>query len=327
MSKRPLSSSPATPRKRKGLVKDSGSQQSLDSFFMPRTVTASLKKSVSDSTSLLDCSGPLSVTVSSGSGTRNLAADEALARRLAAEDSADEHMYRRMEHSAGKFASSSKSPTKASPEIIDVDLLEDPITYPVLTSKPAQPFLQVSLEASQVSVQSGTANRASSSQKHRLMARTVVITGTEADTSVQYPALDMDPVVYSLDTCPWRENSAAPYAFLAHTLATLSGTRSRITIMHVLTNALRTIIKYHPASLRPALYLLSNSLSPPYSPTELGLGPSIVSKAIQDVSGLTSSALRRLYNTTGDPGELESCPLLLWRFDIDFRGCRVRGKV
>lgn len=38
--------------------------------------------------------------------------------------------------------------------------------------------------------------------------------------------------------------------------------------------------------------------------TELGLGPSIISKAIQQVSGLSSAALRRLYSTTGDVGDV-----------------------
>ena len=37
---------------------------------------------------------------------------------------------------------------------------------------------------------------------------------------------------------------------------------------------------------------------------ELGLGPSIISKAIQHVSGLSSQALRRLYNATGDAGDV-----------------------
>jgi len=39
-------------------------------------------------------------------------------------------------------------------------------------------------------------------------------------------------------------------------------------------------------------------------PVELGLGPSIISKAIQHVSGVTPAALKRLYNQTGDPGDV-----------------------
>jgi DNA ligase-1 len=34
------------------------------------------------------------------------------------------------------------------------------------------------------------------------------------------------------------------------------------------------------------------------------LGPSVISKAIQQVSGLTHAALKRLYNTTGDVGDV-----------------------
>lgn len=39
-------------------------------------------------------------------------------------------------------------------------------------------------------------------------------------------------------------------------------------------------------------------------PVELGLGPSIISKAIQHVSGVRPAALKRLYNQTGDPGDV-----------------------
>jgi DNA ligase 1 len=119
-----------------------------------------------------------------------------------------------------------------------------------------------------------------------------------------YKSLSVDPLVFILDGEPWPSNTSAPYSFLSHTLATLSQTRSRILIINTLTNALRTILRYHPPSLLPALYLLSNCLSPPYLPTELGLGPSVISKAIQQVSGLTPAALKRLYNTTGDVGDV-----------------------
>lgn len=119
-----------------------------------------------------------------------------------------------------------------------------------------------------------------------------------------YDPLDVDPSTYNPACTGWSSNAPVPYSFLAHTLATLSGTRSRIAKLDTLTNALRTICRQHSPSLLPALYLVSNSLSPPYSPIELGLGPSTISKAIQHVSGLSSTALKRLYNQTGDPGKL-----------------------
>ena len=113
-----------------------------------------------------------------------------------------------------------------------------------------------------------------------------------------------DPLEFSLRQNPWPAGSPAPYGFLAHILAAVSETRSRISIINTLTNALRTLTALHPPSLLPALYLLSNKLSPPYIAVELGLGPSIISKAIQHVSGLTPASVKRLYTQKGDAGDV-----------------------
>ena len=122
--------------------------------------------------------------------------------------------------------------------------------------------------------------------------------------NVDYSPVALDPLAYPIQECPWPVDSPAPYSFLVHTLVAIADTRSRIAILNALTNTLRCLILYHPASLLPALYLLSNTLSPAYSPLELGIGASVISKAIQHVSGLTSTALRRLYNSFGDPGDV-----------------------
>ncbi|XP_006460839.1 hypothetical protein AGABI2DRAFT_69760 [Agaricus bisporus var. bisporus H97] len=120
---------------------------------------------------------------------------------------------------------------------------------------------------------------------------------------LQFAPLDVDPINYSPDGQPWLEKGA-PYAFLTHAFSTLSSTRSRIIIINTLTNCLHTIISKHPESLLPSLYLLSNTLAPPYAPIELGLGPAIISRAIQNVSGITPATLKKLYNTLGDPGDV-----------------------
>ncbi|KAI0051832.1 DNA ligase [Auriscalpium vulgare] len=175
----------------------------------------------------------------------------------------------------------------AAPEVIDVDLLDDPEPAGPSSSGPRDrpPF------------ESGPPKTGSGQPTSDLGAVTKV-------SAPEYPSLSVDPIAFDLGVALWSPEAPAPYSFLAHALSTLSETRSRIAIINTLTNTLRAIIRFHSASLLPSLYLLSNSLSPPYSPIELGLGPSIISKAIQDVSGLTSAALRRLYNQTGDPGDV-----------------------
>ncbi|KAI0254003.1 ATP-dependent DNA ligase [Lactifluus subvellereus] len=138
-----------------------------------------------------------------------------------------------------------------------------------------------------------------------VLERIVATDATSAtDQPPQYPSLSVDPASFVTDTCPWPTKTQAPYSFLVHSLCALSATRSRVTILNTLTNALRAILRYHPPSMLPSLYLLSNSLAPPYVPIELGLGQSIISKAIQHVSGVTPATLKRFYNQTGDPGDV-----------------------
>ncbi|KAG6888092.1 hypothetical protein C0992_009631 [Termitomyces sp. T32_za158] len=115
--------------------------------------------------------------------------------------------------------------------------------------------------------------------------------------------LTCDPATQTTIEKPWASPSV-PYSFLAHTLSALAQTRSRITITNILTNCLHCIIRYDSQALLSAIYLLSSTLAPPYTSLELGLGPSIIFRCIQNVSGLTAQALKRLVNSTGDPGDV-----------------------
>jgi DNA ligase 1 len=119
--------------------------------------------------------------------------------------------------------------------------------------------------------------------------------------SSRYPALDVDSLTFDLVACPWP-SARAPFSFLSHIFVTLTQTRSRIRILNIITNGLRVLLQYDSASLLPTLWLLSNALSPPYSAVELGLGPAVLSRAIQQISGLSPVALKTLYNKHGDPG-------------------------
>ncbi|KAJ3857468.1 ATP-dependent DNA ligase [Lentinula lateritia] len=123
-------------------------------------------------------------------------------------------------------------------------------------------------------------------------------------TTPDYTSLAVDPSTYIPPSHFISQSTDTPYSFLAHTLSTINSTRSRTAILNTLTNTFRTILVHHPQSLLPSLYLLSNTLAPPYSTLELNIGPSVISQAIQQVSGLTSASLRKLYSSTGDPGDV-----------------------
>ena len=121
-----------------------------------------------------------------------------------------------------------------------------------------------------------------------------ILSASGTELLLQFPELGGDPLTFDTSQCPWPSHKPAPYSFLAYVLNHLSQTRSRIILLNTLTNALRFLILYDPDSIVPALYMVSNSISPSYMPVELAVGPKILSSALMSISGLTSAALKRV---------------------------------
>ncbi|WVR03929.1 hypothetical protein IAU60_000928 [Kwoniella sp. DSM 27419] len=106
-----------------------------------------------------------------------------------------------------------------------------------------------------------------------------------------------------VDTSKWPKGRL-PYSILVGVYVQVSSTRSRLTIVRVLTNFLHLLFHASPVDLPPSLYLLSNHLLPSYLPCELGIGSQILMKAVTSVSGLQPRDLRKLWEKWGDPGDV-----------------------
>lgn len=137
-------------------------------------------------------------------------------------------------------------------------------------------------------------------------------TATEEDTvSVSIPfdesPLTFDPAKYIPELQKhWASNGGgqATYALLTRCFVLVNSTTSRIKIVDTLVNLLRTIIEGDPTSLLPAVWLATNAISPPYIDLELGIGGSVISKALRKVCGLDNAGLKALYNKYGDAGDV-----------------------
>jgi len=164
------------------------------------------------------------------------------------------------------------TPQKQVPQIIDVDELEPPPAVIQTKERPSP------------------------------TPRMIFGQAAPAAAPESFPPLDVDPISFVLPSK--LDTNHAPYSLLTHALVALSQTRSRIAILNVLTNMLRIIIVQYPSSLLATVYLVSNSLAPSFIPIELGLGSSIITQAIQQISGLSHAAIRKMYNKTGDPGDV-----------------------
>ncbi|KAF9568040.1 DNA ligase [Agrocybe pediades] len=181
-----------------------------------------------------------------------------------------------------------KNTRPSSPEIIDVDAID-------IATEPNE-------SSAHTTINKQSSPKEDVSSIPSILAK-VDKQQAQSEKPAVFAALDVDPVTYSPDL-PLPHSAEAPYSLLTLALISLSQTRSRILIIDILTNVLRTIMANYPPSLLPAIYLLSNSLGPQFIPIELGLGSSILTRSIQQVSGMSAAALRKLYNSTGDPGDV-----------------------
>lgn len=126
-------------------------------------------------------------------------------------------------------------------------------------------------------------------------------------------AIPLDQSPQSFDASQWAtelkshwvtQGGDASYALLTRAFVLANATTSRIKIVDTLVNFLRILIEADPSSVLPAVWLATNSISPPYDELELGLGGSSISKALKKIYGLDNAGLKMLYNKHGDAGDV-----------------------
>lgn len=215
--------------------------------------------------------------------------DEALAMKLQAEWDAEIAAERRNDSAAPQETETASSHTDAAPadesENHDGGKTEVAKSSPAPAPPPAEPKGKGTL-----SLQSVAAS---------------VDTVSESIPMDQSP-LTFDPSAYVSQLREhWdSEDGSASYALLTRCFVLVSSTSSRIKIVDTLVNCLRIIIEADPESLLPAVWLATNSISPPYISLELGLGGSAISKALKQVCGLDNRSLKAIYDKYGDAGDV-----------------------
>jgi len=94
-----------------------------------------------------------------------------------------------------------------------------------------------------------------------------------------------------------------PYAVLCQAFAKIEQVTSRLAIQEIMTTLFRQILLRSPSTdLGTVLYLASNSVAPAYDCVELGIGDSLLNKAIGQATGTSANMVKSKYETVGDLG-------------------------
>ena len=100
----------------------------------------------------------------------------------------------------------------------------------------------------------------------------------------------------------WKAGTPVPYAALCQTFSLIEMTSKRLIIMEHCSLFLRQVLRLTPADLLPTVLLMINKLAPDYAGIELGIGESLIMKAIGESTGRSLQVIKSDQKDIGDLG-------------------------
>ncbi|KAJ9614109.1 ATP-dependent DNA ligase Cdc17 [Cladophialophora chaetospira] len=100
----------------------------------------------------------------------------------------------------------------------------------------------------------------------------------------------------------WKPGEAVPYAALCTTFSLVELTTKRLQITAYCSAFLQQVMRLTPQDLLPTIQLMLNKLAADYAGIELGIGESLIMKAIGESSGRSLAVIKEDHKKIGDLG-------------------------
>jgi len=100
----------------------------------------------------------------------------------------------------------------------------------------------------------------------------------------------------------WPAGEPVPYAALCTAFSRIELTGSRLAMMDTCSAFLRQVLRLTPDDLLPTVLLMINKLAPDYAGIELGIGESLIIKAIGEATGRSAAVVKQDQKEMGDLG-------------------------
>ena len=100
----------------------------------------------------------------------------------------------------------------------------------------------------------------------------------------------------------WKPGDPVPYAALCTTFSLIEMTTKRLVISAHCSLFLRQVLRLTPQDLLPTVQLMINKLAADYAGIELGIGESLIMKAIGETTGRSLQIIKADQNEIGDLG-------------------------
>ena len=113
----------------------------------------------------------------------------------------------------------------------------------------------------------------------------------------------LDDISKASDPYPdWKPDEPVPYAALCTTFSLVELTTKRLVISSYCSQFLRQVLRLTPNDLLPTVQLMINKLAADYAGIELGIGESLIMKAIGEATGRSLNVIKADQAEIGDLG-------------------------
>ena len=119
-----------------------------------------------------------------------------------------------------------------------------------------------------------------------------------SDYEVKVKASSYHPI----DNAFWSRGEPTPFLALAKTLEAIEATSGRLKTIEILSNYFRSVMQVTPEDLLPSVYMTLGRLAPAWEGVELGIGDSILMKAIGVSCGRSVAQIKSDTEKLGDLG-------------------------
>ncbi|XP_071797865.1 DNA ligase 1-like [Asterias amurensis] len=107
---------------------------------------------------------------------------------------------------------------------------------------------------------------------------------------------------HPVNSAYWKQGEKVPYFALAQTFEIIEATSGRLKTIEILSDFLTSVLVLSPQDLEMCIYLCLNKIAPAYEGIELGIGETLLMKAIAQSTGRTLEKVKADAATQGDLG-------------------------
>ena len=109
----------------------------------------------------------------------------------------------------------------------------------------------------------------------------------------------------------WKKDAKTPYLAFAKTLQAIEATSGRLKTIEILSNYFKSVMALSPDDMLPSVYMCLNRIAPAYEGKELGIGETLLMKAIAQTTGRSVAQIKA---DVGKKGQFVCSRILCWIF-------------